>query len=109
MSHENFLRMAREAGFQTGEIHGTSGRPVMPLVRPLGFGCMVELERFAALVRADAYAKGVAAEREVCAAVCERVAKTYQEADGMEWSELKLDAQTGALECASVIRSRGTA
>ena len=62
MSHDEIMAMAREAGFRTGQINLSNGPPV-PFIAPAsGTNCMVELERFAALV--------AAAEREACAQVC---------------------------------------
>ena len=52
MTRDDVIRWAREAGFQTGVVHGADGNPVHPLVQPIGSGCVVELERFAALVAA---------------------------------------------------------
>lgn len=61
MSHDEIMAMAREAGFRTGQINLSNGPPV-PFIAPAsGTNCMVELERFAALV--------AAAEREACAQV----------------------------------------
>lgn len=52
MNRDEVILMAREAGFQTGVVHGPDGNPAYPLVQPVGHGCMVELERFASLVAA---------------------------------------------------------
>lgn len=61
MSHDEIMAMAREAGFRTGQINLSNGPPV-PFIAPAsGTNCMVELERFAALVAAK--------EREACAQV----------------------------------------
>ena len=56
MSRDDIIRMAREAGFQTGVIHGADGSPIQTLVQHIGHSCIVELERF--------YALAVAKERE---------------------------------------------
>ena len=70
MNREDIIRMAREAGIGWGE--GIGGMPEF-------------LERFAALV--------AAAEREACAAICDR----FQARDvGMQ-----------PAECAGAIRARG--
>lgn len=62
MTTDEIIAMAREAGFRTGQINLSNGPPV-PFIAPAsGTNCMVELERFAALV--------AAAEREACAQVC---------------------------------------
>lgn len=61
MTTDEIIAMAREAGFRTGQINLSNGPPV-PFIAPAsGTNCMVELERFAALV--------AAAEREACAQV----------------------------------------
>mgnify|MGYP000160860232 FL=1 len=52
MSRDEIMAMAREAGFRTGQINLSNGPPV-PFIAPAsGTNCMVELERFAALVAA---------------------------------------------------------
>ena len=56
MNRDDIIRMAREAGFQTGVIHGADGSPIQTLVQHIGHSCIVELERF--------YALAVAKERE---------------------------------------------
>lgn len=77
MTTDEIIAMAREAGFRTGQINLSNGPPV-PFIAPAsGTNCMVELERFAALV--------AAAEREACALVCE------------ENQEESLDIARGAL------------
>ena len=64
MTTDEIIAMAREAGFRTGQINLSNGPPV-PFIAPAsGTSCMVELERFAALV--------AAAEREACAQVCDQ-------------------------------------
>ena len=61
MTHDEIMAMAREAGFRTGQIN-LSNRPPVPFIAPAsGTNCMVEIERFAALV--------AEAEREACAAL----------------------------------------
>ena len=63
MTRDDVLNLAREAGFRTGNIVLSFGDP-LPFVAPLSAtNCIVELEKFAALV--------AAAEREACAKVCE--------------------------------------
>lgn len=88
MSHDEIMAMAREAGFRTGQINLSNGPPV-PFIAPAsGTSCMVELERFAALVAAK--------EREACAVLVES-----------EWST---DSEkTYGDELASFIRARGAA
>jgi hypothetical protein len=52
MTTDEIIAMAREAGFRTGQINLSHGPPV-PFIAPAsGTNCMVELERFAALVAA---------------------------------------------------------
>lgn len=52
MTTNEIIAMAREAGFRTGQINLSNGPPV-PFIAPAsGTNCMVELERFAALVAA---------------------------------------------------------
>lgn len=59
MSQDEIIAMAREAGFRTGHIDLTIGDPV-PFIAPAsGTSCLVEVQRFAALVAAK--------EREACA------------------------------------------
>ena len=59
MTRDDVLNLAREAGFRTGNIVLSFGDP-LPFVAPLSAtNCIVELEKFAALV--------AAAEREACA------------------------------------------
>lgn len=61
MTTDEIIAMAREAGFRTGQINLFNGPPV-PFIAPASeTNCMIELERFAALV--------AAAEREACAQV----------------------------------------
>lgn len=63
MTHEEIIAMAREAGFRTGHIDLTIGDPV-PFIAPAsGTSCIVEVQRFAALVAEKAATK----EREACA------------------------------------------
>ena len=52
MTTDEIIALAREAGFRTGQINLSNGPPV-PFIAPAsGTNCMVELERFAALVAA---------------------------------------------------------
>jgi len=63
MNRDTIIKLAREAGFITGVTHASSGYS-HPFVHPVAFPtCLVELERFAALV--------AAAEREACANIVE--------------------------------------
>lgn len=87
MTTNEIMAMAREAGFRTGQINLSNGPPV-PFIAPAsGTSCMVELERFAALV--------AEAEREAGALVCES-----------EWATDAERAFGG--ELAALIRARGT-
>lgn len=83
MSRGEIIAMAREAGFMTGVINDKDGRPMYPLVQPVGNGCIVELERFASLV--------AAAEREAMCAVV----------------NFELDSNGQAAAIIAVIRARG--
>ena len=59
MTRDDIIKLAREAGFITGETHASTGFH-HPFVHPVVFAsCLPELERFAALI--------AAAEREACA------------------------------------------
>ena len=85
MTTNEIIAMAREAGFRTGQINLSNGPPV-PFIAPAsGTNCMVELERFAALVAAR--------EREACAQVA------------MEFRRGAGDPVCG--EVAAAIRERG--
>ena len=89
MSRDEIIRMAREAGFQTGVIHGADGSPIQTLVQHIGHSCIVELERF--------YAIAVAKEREA-EALRERIVKS-----GLELHRAVRDAAKEEREaCAQV-------
>ena len=107
MNREDIIKLAREAGFVIDE----ASRQYQP--KCIGFTHYLiddELERFAALVAAakeqemlerirhiivQAEERGAAAEREACAAICDR----FQARDvGMQ-----------PAECAGAIRARGQA
>ena len=93
MTRDEVIAMAREAGFRTGHIDLTIGDPV-PFIAPAsGTSCIVEVQRFAALV--------ATAEREACAIACEVHAAAVIN-DG------KQSAFAIAHECASAIRARGS-
>ena len=49
----------------------------------------------------------VAAEREACAKVCEKISDEYDENEGLKYAELRTDAATGCGDCAAAIRARG--
>ena len=57
------------------------------------------------LYTADQLAAAVAAERERAAQVCDRIADDYNRREGLKYPELKMDAETGADECADAIRA----
>ena len=94
MTRDDVLNLAREAGFRTGNIVLSFGDP-LPFVAPLSAtNCIVELEKFAALV--------AAAEREACAKVCEgRIGGATKE--DTWWSGFR----SAMSQCADVIRARG--
>lgn len=99
MTKDEFVRMAREAGFRAGHIELYNSDPT-PFVAPCSAtDCLPELERFAAIV--------AAAEREACAKACEEIEDEYRERESLKFAELKTDAQTGASDCAYRIRARG--
>ena len=79
MTMEQIILLAREAGFSVSWPE-----------------TVVNFERFAALV--------AAAEREACAAICERHATGF---DGEELSDWKTGYGDGAGACFNVIRARG--
>jgi len=95
MTTDEIIAMAREAGFRTGQINLSNGPPV-PFIAPAsGTNCMVELERFAALV--------AAAEREACAAKIEAI--TYRR----RWASASINGTPLApCELATAIRAIGT-
>ena len=98
MERDEVIRMAREAGFRSGHITLHSCEP-LPFVAPVSAtDCLVELQRFAALVEAAATEKAneranaswasmcekmVAAEREACAQIvqAELIGFAEQDAD----------------------------
>lgn len=103
MTTEEILRMAREAGYDPddGGVFKFD---------------QFDVERFAALVYAEAHKDGlddfeavvlpaaIKAEREACAKVCLDVLKKWQESgDSSEYT------RPDALDCAAAIRARGQA
>lgn len=93
MTTNEIIAMARDAGFRTGQINLSNGPPV-PFIAPAsGTNCMVELERFAAMVAAK--------EREACAQVCDHYthAKDYGGNTYMHSQDCK--------NAATAIRARG--
>ena len=108
MNHDEINAMAREAGFRTGHIDLIIGDPV-PFIAPAsGTSCIVEVQRFAALVAEKAAAK----EREACAQVCDA---ERQDFGGVAAGPMTTDAgkrvheamAAGAATCAAAIRARG--
>ena len=75
MNRDDIIRMAREAGFQTGVIHGADGSPIQTLVQHIGHSCIVELERFYALAVAKEREARQQAQREA-EALRERIVKS---------------------------------
>ena len=93
MNQDEIIAMAREAGFRTGHIDLTVGDPV-PFIAPAsGTSCIVEVQRFAALVAEKAAAK----EREACALVCDAKAHEVR-----LWCN-----ESNVIACAAAIRARG--
>ena len=111
MERDEIICMARDAGFRSGWITLHSCEP-LPFVAPVSAtDCLLELQRFAALVEAAATEKAneranaswasmcekmVAAEREACAKVCESRYMGDNSREDME-----------ARRCAAAIRTRG--
>lgn len=91
-TQEEIAAMAKEAGFLIGKLDTLEGS--RPLIKPVGFDCLAELERFAELVAAK--------KQEECAQVCEAVwgerGKPFYGVPGLKGS---------AKECAAAIRARG--
>ena len=80
MDREQVIRMAREAGFRTGNITLSSGDP-LPFVAPLSATtCIVELERFAALIEAAATEKANDRANTSWALMCEKMVKAERDA-----------------------------
>ena len=80
MTRDDVIRMAREAGFRTGNITLSSGDP-LPFVAPLSATtCIVELERFAALIEAAATEKANERANTSWALMCEKMVKAEREA-----------------------------
>ena len=90
MTRDDIIRMAKEAGWKRVGRNSETG-PEFPVL-------VERLERFAALVSA--------AEREACAAVCERLPETFQIAA----DEFGYQAEMPTAEnYAAAIRARGEA
>ena len=82
MTHEEIIRMAREAGLAHWDDMLQADR--------FTFALPERLERFAALV--------AAAEREACARICDEERKFWKRHEGR---------RDGAASCAKAIRARG--
>ena len=94
MTQDDIIRMAREAGLA----------PIYSACDVPNVSCAYEdwdeeIERFAFLV--------AAAEREACAKVCQEISKEYGLREGGRLTVLRTDAESGANDCAAVIRARG--
>lgn len=50
MTQEEIFKIARDAGFQTGEIHNQDGKPPRTFIKSLGENCTTELIRFVYLI-----------------------------------------------------------
>ena len=80
MTRDDVIRKAREAGFRTGNITLSSGDP-LPFVAPLSATtCIVELERFAALIEDVATEKANERANTSWALMCEKMVKAEREA-----------------------------
>ena len=103
MTRDDIIRAAREAGFRTGNITLSSGDP-MPFVAPLSATtCIVELERFAAIVEAAATDKANERANTSWALMCEKMVKAEREACLRCYSQ-----GDTADDWADKIRSRGS-
>lgn len=101
MTRKEIIRLAREAGFRTGQITMAIGDPIPFVTAVAATNFAVELERFAALV--------AAAEREECAKVCEEVSLQAVTAWKLAYQPQDQGREMGADECAAAIRARGAA
>lgn len=80
MTRDEFIRAAREAGFRTGNIILYSG-DLLPFVAPLSATtCIVELERFAALIEDAATEKANERANASWALMCEKMVAAEREA-----------------------------
>ena len=112
MTRDDIIRAAREAGFRTGNITLSSGDP-MPFVAPLSATtCIVELERFAAIVEAAATDKANERANTSWALMCEKMVKAEREACAKACEEQERGAgdamtfYTATGQCAAAIRNR---
>lgn len=121
MTRDEIINMAREAGFQTGVIHGADGSPIQTLVQHIGHSCIVELERFYALAVAKEREARQQAQREA-EALRERVVKSGLEQHRAVRDAIKAEREACALvaedwqtaihdpryecDCATAIRAR---
>lgn len=83
MTKNDFIEMARKSGFEIGMVTRS--------VYARSPSCQSKLKRFADLV--------AAAEREICAKLCEETTASWTEATYHD----------GCVDCAAAIRSRGQA
>ena len=98
MTRKEIIRLAREAGFRTGQITMAIGDPIPFVTAVAATNFAVELERFAALV--------AEAEREECAKVCdEAVGRIFPLLD----EPIKEAASNVCTNLAAAIRARGAA
>lgn len=80
MTRDDVIRAAGEAGFRTGNITLSSGDP-LPFVAPLSATtCIVELERFAALIEDAATEKANERANTSWALMCEKMVAAEREA-----------------------------
>ena len=112
MTRDDVIRMASEAGFLTGNITLSSGDP-LPFVAPLSATtCIVELERFAALIEAAATEKANDRANTSWALMCEKMVKAEREACAKACEEQERGAgdamtfYTATGQCAAAIRNR---
>lgn len=118
MERDEIIRMAREAGFRSGHITLHSCEP-LPFVAPVSAtDCLVELQRFAALVEASATEKANERANASWASMCEKMVAAKREAcavaawsAGMQSHDLNrgmpCDAREVGALAARVIRAQG--
>ena len=107
MTRDDVIRAARDAGFRTGNITLSSG-DFLPFVAPLSATtCIVELERFAALVEAAATEKANERANTSWALMCEKMVKAEREACAKEIVDLYDSSDTRNInDFAAAIRAR---
>ena len=112
MERDEIIRMAREAGFRSGHITLHSCEP-LPFVAPISAtDCLVELQRFAALVEAAATEKANERANASWASMCEKMVAAERdamisEAAKLGWAMKNEDPFEDAVAEVARIRARG--